>query len=83
MRAACDPTATATSTQVYRPGHYTRFVIEPIKFIHENDLGFMEGNVIKYVCRWDAKNGIEDLKKARRYLDMLIAHVELVPGWNE
>lgn len=34
------------------------------------------GNVLKYMCRWDKKNGIEDLKKARWYLDRLIRRVE-------
>lgn len=34
------------------------------------------GNVIKYICRWKHKNGLEDLKKARWYLDRLISHVE-------
>ena len=34
------------------------------------------GNVIKYICRWKHKNGIEDLKKARWYIDHLIKHVE-------
>lgn len=64
------------SDPVERPHHYTRFAIEPIYFIMENELPFAIGNVIKYVCRHDAKNGIEDLKKARRYLDMLIKQKE-------
>lgn len=33
---------------------------------------YCSGNVIKYICRWKHKNGIEDLKKARTYLDMMI-----------
>lgn len=57
---------------VQRPSHYSRFPVEPITFIMLNDLPFAEGNVIKYVCRWRYKNGVEDLKKARRQLDMLI-----------
>lgn len=52
--------------------HYTDMAIQPIQFIHANRLGFMEGNVVKYVSRHRAKNGVEDLKKARHYLDMLI-----------
>lgn len=58
--------------QVFRPAHYAHFVIEPITFIMVNDIPFPEGNIIKYVCRWRYKNGIEDLEKARRYIDMLI-----------
>lgn len=34
------------------------------------------GNVIKYICRWKHKNGLQDLKKARWYLNRLIEHVE-------
>lgn len=54
------------------PPHYTRFLIEPLTFIAMNRLDFLQGNIIKYVCRYDAKNGVEDLRKARRYLDELI-----------
>lgn len=66
---------------VTRPAHYRRFSIEPIRFIMENHLPFWAGNVIKYVCRWDAKNGLEDLKKARRYLDMQIRKMERDRNW--
>jgi len=38
----------------------------------KNGLGFCEGNVIKYVSRWREKGGVEDLKKARQYIDFLI-----------
>lgn len=62
--------------KVYRPLHYTRFEIEPIYFIMKNNLPFAVGNVIKYVCRYDAKEGVDDLRKAQRYLEMLILKVE-------
>jgi len=52
--------------------HYQDFKIQPIEFIERNKLGFSEGNVIKYVCRHKSKNGIEDLKKARHYIDLCI-----------
>jgi hypothetical protein len=55
------------------PAHYARFAIEPIDFIEANNIGFSAGNIIKYVCRHDAKDGIKDLQKARYYLDKLIA----------
>lgn len=58
------------------PAHYSRFKIQPIEFIVANALDFLAGNVIKYVCRHDAKNGLEDLKKARSYLDRMIAREE-------
>lgn len=56
--------------------HYSNLAIEPIDFITANNLGFCEGNVIKYISRWKAKNGIEDLKKARWYIDFLIESIE-------
>lgn len=34
------------------------------------------GNIIKYICRWNHKNGLEDLKKAKWYLSHLIKHIE-------
>ena len=52
--------------------HYKDCAIQPAEFIHRNGIGYMEGNVIKYVSRWRKKNGLEDLKKARHYLDLLI-----------
>ncbi len=52
--------------------HYKDYKIQPIEFIMANNIPFIEANVIKYVVRWKHKNGIEDLKKARHYLDMLI-----------
>lgn len=52
--------------------HYKSFKIQPIEFIHINGLGYIAGNIIKYVCRYKIKNGIEDLRKARHYIDMLI-----------
>jgi len=52
--------------------HYARFAIQPSEFIHKNRLGFLEGNVVKYVCRHGAKHGREDLLKARHYIDLLL-----------
>jgi hypothetical protein len=54
--------------------HYTDMKIQPIEYILANRIGFGEGNVIKYVSRWEAKGGIEDLRKARHHLDLLIEH---------
>lgn len=51
--------------------HYLR-AIQPWDFIAANNIGFFEGNVIKYVTRWRDKAGVDDLKKARHYLDKLI-----------
>jgi hypothetical protein len=46
--------------------------MQPAEFIHMNQIGFLEGNVIKYVCRHAAKNGRDDLLKARHYIDLLL-----------
>ena len=52
--------------------HYSRLGVEPIQFIETNNLGYHEGNVVKYVSRWRNKNGIEDLKKAKWYIERLL-----------
>jgi hypothetical protein len=52
--------------------HYKEMKFQPITFILANGLGFCEGNAIKYICRYKTKNGIEDLKKAIHYLELLI-----------
>ena len=68
---------------VNHPSHYisetgleTIDVIEAFTF----DLTGMEavctGNVLKYICRWKHKNGLQDLKKAQWYLDRLITRIE-------
>lgn len=59
------------------PSYYANNVIEPIVYIMANKLGFAEGNVVKYVTRWKNKNGVEDLKKARQYIDFLINQEEI------
>lgn len=51
------------------PTHYARWKIEPIFAIMANGLDYARGNIIKYLLRWDAKDGIKDLYKAARYLD--------------
>ena len=45
-------------------------------YSYSQGLDFFEGNIIKYVTRWRHKNGIEDLYKAKQYLDRLIFHNE-------
>lgn len=52
--------------------HYKIYKIQPTEFIHSNSIPFIEGNIIKYVVRHKSKNGIEDLKKAKHYIDLLI-----------
>jgi hypothetical protein len=57
---------------IKEPPHYTQHTIEPIDFIIKNKLNFCQGNVVKYICRYKLKGGVEDLKKARQYIDFLI-----------
>lgn len=65
---------------INKPAHYTSGTIETIDYIDsvcgENDRGFYVGNIIKYVSRYKLKNGLEDLKKARWYLERLIKKIE-------
>ncbi len=52
--------------------HYREMKIQPVEFITANGLGFVEGNVLKYLCRHRSKGGKSDLLKARHYIDLLI-----------
>lgn len=52
--------------------HYKSLKIQPVEYIHANGIGYFEGCVIKYVTRWRSKNGIEDLRKAQHFIDLLI-----------
>uniref|UniRef100_A0A6M3JCT9 Putative structural protein n=1 Tax=viral metagenome TaxID=1070528 RepID=A0A6M3JCT9_9ZZZZ len=60
------------SDNVFRPQHYTQYLQEPFTFFFLNNLPFAEASVCKYVLRWRQKNGIEDLQKAKRLIDMMI-----------
>jgi hypothetical protein len=52
--------------------HYKQMKIQPIDFIYENQIPYIESNVIKYICRHRYKNGLQDLEKAKHYIDLLI-----------
>lgn len=52
--------------------HYKDMPIQPVQYIHANAMGYLEGNVVKYVSRWRNKNGIADLEKAKHYIELLI-----------
>jgi hypothetical protein len=56
--------------------HYAVKAIQPWDYIVANNLGYLEGNIVKYVSRWKDKGGIEDLKKAQHYLQKLIEVTE-------
>ena len=58
-------------------------VIEAFTFDLKGIEAFDTGNVLKYLCRWNQKNGLQDLKKAQWYLEHLINHVEKLKKENE
>lgn len=57
---------------IQNPPHYANNEIEPIDYIIANKLTYCEGNVVKYITRWRGKGGLEDLKKAKQYIDFII-----------
>lgn len=74
---------TTEDPMVEHPNHYkTESGLETITVIEAFTDGLEgieavdTGNVIKYICRWKKKNGLQDLKKARWYLNHLIDHIE-------
>jgi hypothetical protein len=66
-----DLTTSALDKQV-SGNHYKDKSIQPIVYIHANNLGFCEGNVVKYVTRHKSKNGAADIRKAIHYLELLL-----------
>ena len=56
--------------------HYKDFHIQPYEFISKNNLSFFQGNVVKYVCRYLTKNGIEDLEKIKNYCELEIKKIK-------
>lgn len=61
----------ALDTQV-AGDHYKKLKIQPVEYIYANNIGYLEGNVIKYITRWRDKGGNADLLKARHYIDLLL-----------
>ena len=52
--------------------HYKKYKIQPVEFIIKNNIGFVEGNIIKYLLRFKEKGGVQDLNKAKHYIELLI-----------
>ena len=61
----------ALETQV-GGNHYKKFAIQPVEFCYRNNIGYLEATAIKYLCRWKDKNGLQDLEKAKHFIDLLI-----------
>ena len=68
----------ALETQV-GGGHYKSFTIQPVEFCHRNGIPYIEATAIKYLCRWKTKGGLQDLEKAKHFIDLLIE----LEGLNE
>ena len=61
-----------TLMDIISPDYYKRGNIEVTDFIIDQSMSFLEGNIVKYLARYKEKSGIEDLRKARWYLEKLI-----------
>lgn len=72
-------------TDPTNPKYYSEFPIQPYEFLWANReyIGYTEGNIIKYVCRYSGKNGLEDLKKAQWYLNELVRRQEAAQSRTE
>lgn len=78
----CQCEAKQSANDIQHGGnHYKDKAIQPWDYIVSNNLGFLEGNAVKYLSRWRKKNGVEDLKKAIHYIEKLI-EVETQDGNN-
>jgi len=66
-----DLTTSALDKQI-SGNHYKDKSIQPIVYIHSNNLGFCAGNVVKYVTRYKTKGGAADIRKAIHYLELLL-----------
>ena len=80
----------STDKMVSHPDHYQSEtglevieVIEAFTFNLKGIEAVATGNILNYICRWKKKNGLQDLKKAKWYLDHLINHVEKLEKENE
>ena len=64
----------ACNDAIDHPSHYTRGKIEVWDFILDQELSYLLGNIVKYVCRAGHKGAyLEDLKKARAYIEKAIS----------
>lgn len=59
-------------------GHYKKLKIQPVEYIVANNIPYCEGSCIKYLTRWRDKGGVQDLNKAKHFIDIIIYHVERI-----
>lgn len=64
-------TDSALQTQI-GGDHYSKLKIQPVAYIHANNIPFIEGCIIKYATRWRDKGGVKDLEKIKHFVDLLI-----------
>ena len=62
-------------------GEHYKLKIQPFKFIMENNLNFFQGNVIKYVVRYEKKGGIQVLNKIIHYCELEIERMR--ENWDK
>jgi len=72
LTGLCPP----TTTEQVGGNHYKNYKIQPIDYTLANNLNFCQGNVVKYITRYKDKNGAEDLRKAKHYIDILLAEYD-------
>lgn len=73
MQSVRNSTSAAHQTQV-GGDHYLKWAIQPVEYAMANNLDACQANIVKYVTRFREKNGIEDLRKAQHYIELLIAY---------
>lgn len=71
-RPTTEPAPQGANARQEGGSHYKQFQYETWDVITDWGLGYLDGNAVKYLSRWRHKNGIEDLKKARHYIDKLL-----------
>lgn len=52
--------------------HYVNYAVQPVEFCQRNNFNYCESSAIKYLCRHRDKNGLDDLLKAKHYIELLI-----------
>lgn len=69
---AADKEADSALRKQVGGGHYKGLAIQPIEYIHANNIPFTEGCIIKYATRWREKGGVDDLRKIIHFAELLI-----------